>query len=617
MRPLLPLLSLLALAWGCGEGKEPVDSGGPGDSTPDCIPTDEIPYDGVDQDCDGEDLTDVDGDGQDSTEVGGRDCDDTDPEVHAGNAEECNGIDDDCDGLIDADDTYNLVGGETAYHDADGDGYGDPDTEAVFCEVPSGWLAMSEDCDDSDASVHPGAKEICDDGIDNDCRGWDAECREPQVICATLEYVGASRGEGAGDWVSHGGDVNGDGFDDVVINAPGGGTVDGIAYVLFGSAVSTASGLGPIALEGAGVAIGDGGDMGKSAGVGDVDGDGLGDVLVSAAELAEVYLFSGATLATMAGPVPPNLADAVLTNTVGYARIAGAGDTNGDGVGDLLIQSAGRDSWDYTSGGAFVLPGPVTGDLVLEDAAPQLYGESLYLSCGDSLDGAGDTNGDGLDDVVIMDSEGSSIGSAGEAYLVLGPVTAARDLVDADAIIGTEGGLVQDHFNAWCVAHADDTDGDGYDDLLIGTSAMVSGEVRGGGVVLLRGPFEGEILMEDAEAKLFGDGGGAGTSVSSAGDLNDDGFPDLVVGDLLADPGATDAGVVYVELGPLSGTHGLADADFEFEGQHSGDTAGYCASAGDFDGDGRIDLIVGAPGNDDADSNAGAAYLILNTELYP
>lgn len=186
MRPRLPLLSLLALGWGCGEGKEPVDSGAPADSEPSCVPEDEIPYDGVDQDCDGADLVDVDGDGQDSTEVGGRDCDDTNPEVHAGNAEECNGIDDDCDGLIDADDTYNLVGGETAYRDDDGDGYGDPDTEAVFCEVPSGWIATSQDCDDSNAAVYPGAKEICDDGLDNDCRGWDAECREPQVIGATI-----------------------------------------------------------------------------------------------------------------------------------------------------------------------------------------------------------------------------------------------------------------------------------------------------------------------------------------------------------------------------------------------------------------------------------------------
>ena len=619
MRPLLPLLSLLALAWGCGEGKEPVDSGGPGDSTPDCIPADEIPYDGIDQDCDGEDLTDVDGDGQDSTEVGGRDCDDTDPEVHAGNAEECNGIDDDCDGLIDADDTYNLVGGETAYHDADGDGYGDPDTEAVFCEVPSGWIASSDDCDDGDAAVYPGAKEICDDGLDNDCRGWDAECREPQVIGATLEYLGTSRGESAGDWVSHGGDIDGDGFDDVVINAPGGGAVDGIAYVVFGGAVSTASTSGPIALDGAGVAIGDGGDMGFSAGVGDVDGDGLGDVLVSAAELKEVYLFSGASLATMAGQVPPDLADAVLTNTQRFAMVAGAGDTNGDGVGDLLIQSAGHsNNWDYSTGGAFVFLGPVTGDLVLEDAAPQLYGDSLYGSCGRYLDGAGDTNGDGLDDVVILDVESANMtGWSGEAYLVLGPVTADRELVDADAIIGHEGSIIQPDYVEWCVAHADDTDGDGYDDLLIGSAAMVSGEVRGGGVVLLRGPFESEVLMDDADAKLFGDGGRAGTSVASAGDLNDDGFPDIVVGDLAADPGEDDAGVVYVVLGPISGSHGLADADFEFDGQNHDDWAGYSASAGDFDGDGRVDLIVGAPGNDDADSNAGAAYLILNTELYP
>jgi len=121
----------------------------------------EIWYDGVDQDCDGND-DDQDGDGYALAD----DCDDTDASIHPGAAEECDGVDQDCDGTIDND----PIDGTTYYADDDGDGYGDASRGTAACDLPTGMTGDDQDCDDTDASIHPGATEICD-GLDQDCDG--------------------------------------------------------------------------------------------------------------------------------------------------------------------------------------------------------------------------------------------------------------------------------------------------------------------------------------------------------------------------------------------------------------------------------------------------------------
>ena len=122
--------------------------------------------DPADYNCDGlSNYEDVDGDG----DAACQDCDDNNPAVHSLAVESCNAIDDDCDGLVDE---AGATGESTWYLDADGDTYGRADGSQVACNAPAGFVAVSADCDDLDASSFPGATELCD-GVDNDCNGLD------------------------------------------------------------------------------------------------------------------------------------------------------------------------------------------------------------------------------------------------------------------------------------------------------------------------------------------------------------------------------------------------------------------------------------------------------------
>jgi hypothetical protein len=117
--------------------------------------------------------TDLDGDGYDDTAFGGTDCDDSDAAINPGAVEVCDSVDNDCDGSVDGPLATDAT---TWYFDSDSDGFGDAGTSRGSCSAPSGYVADDTDCDDTDASVYPGATEICGDGIDQDCSGADDVC---------------------------------------------------------------------------------------------------------------------------------------------------------------------------------------------------------------------------------------------------------------------------------------------------------------------------------------------------------------------------------------------------------------------------------------------------------
>ncbi|MBN2797847.1 MAG: putative metal-binding motif-containing protein [Deltaproteobacteria bacterium] len=144
------LVALAALLVGCGEKESPVDSG----------------VDDTDDTDDTDTPEDVDGDGYIAASDGGDDCDDHDATVHPDAGELCDGVDNDCDDLIDND----PVNGGDFFFDSDGDTYGDAAQTVSACAAPAGYVERSGDCDDTDASFNPGATELCD-GVDNDCDG--------------------------------------------------------------------------------------------------------------------------------------------------------------------------------------------------------------------------------------------------------------------------------------------------------------------------------------------------------------------------------------------------------------------------------------------------------------
>jgi hypothetical protein len=112
---------------------------------------------------------DVDGDGY----FQGEECNDNDPEIHPYAVEVCDGADNDCDGHYDED----AANATTIYADGDGDGYARDDAKGQrVCEAKKGFTTELGDCDDANGDVHPKAKEVCGDGMDNDCVGGDAAC---------------------------------------------------------------------------------------------------------------------------------------------------------------------------------------------------------------------------------------------------------------------------------------------------------------------------------------------------------------------------------------------------------------------------------------------------------
>jgi hypothetical protein len=252
----------------------------------DCDDSDPNIRPGADEHCDGDyncdgsvNYDDVDGDGFAACE----DCDDAEPLAYPGADEYCNGADDDCDGTVDEADAMDAT---TWYADGDGDGYGDATTSEAACDAPAGYVVDATDCDDADASVNPGATELCNNGVDDDCDGAALGCvpASGSLSAADATYTGEAAYDYAGYSVSGAGDVDGDGFDDLLVGArynDANGIDAGAAYLVLGSATpgdltlsaADAKYSGEAAYDYAGYSV---------SGAGDVDGDGLDDLVVGA-----------------------------------------------------------------------------------------------------------------------------------------------------------------------------------------------------------------------------------------------------------------------------------------------------------------------------------------------
>ena len=544
------------------------------------------------------------------------DCNDLDADVHPAAEEICDGVDNNCDGSVDE----GVL--ETWYADLDEDGFGDEDQPTLACSRPESHVPNTGDCDDDDPNTYDGAEEVCD-GIDNDCDGQVDPCRD--LSLADSKLLGESEGDQAGYAVAAGQDLNGDGFADILIGAPGqdaGGSEAGAAYVLMGPLtgeldLSEADSriIGAETDARVGYAL---------ASVGDLNLDGYPDLFVGAWGDDTNGSFAGAGW-VVHGPVSGeiDLADEEIFflgeksgDNAGTA-LSSAGDVNNDGWIDLLIGAPNYDPGGAVStGGVYLLYGPHDESLELDVADAFMQGEATADYAGQRVEGAGDLNGDGFDDMIIAAWGNDTGGSAaGAVYLVNGPISGDMSLVDADrTLVGEDPG---DHAGS-AVVNAGDMNGDGYSDLFVGSPDHSAEGDGAGAAYLLHGPIEVDMSMAGADAKIVGSRAGdhVGSSVARVGDVNGDSFQDLAVGAYLEDTGGINAGAVYLMMGPVSGTILVDNSDGGFIGQADGDRAGWSiAGPGDVNGDGIDDVLVGAPDHDVNGNNAGAVYLMYVAEL--
>ncbi len=426
---------------------------------------------------------------------------------------------------------------------------------------------------------------------------------------ADLDELGVS--------ISAAGDLNGDGIDDLVVGAwdvAAGGTDRGQTLVIFGKDTAVSgpfpASFSAAALDGTtGFVVNGVADNDMSgrfvAGAGDINGDGLDDLLIGASraprngysQVGESYVIFGRNTA-MSGPFAPSLDLSSLNGTNGFVipsiengsytgTVSGAGDLNGDGITDLMIGASKSDLPSGNDAGkTYVIFGAAglgsTGSFVLST----LNGANGFVLngirggdlSGDRLDRIGDFNGDGVDDIIIgargADPNIQNNQNGGQAYIIFGRNTAQQGnfaaAIEISALNGTDGFILN------------------------GINAFDN----------------------------------AGRSVSGTGDVNGDGFDDVIIGAWRANPGGygavNDAGESYIVFGgPSVGSSGLIELTnlngsdgFTFEGVELSDQLGFAvAGAGDINGDGVDDMLISSRyANPDMIEDAGECYVIFGRD---
>ena len=532
------------------------------------------------------------------------DCDDGDGDVNPAATEVCNGYDDDCDTDVDDDDTsLDTSTASTFYTDFDLDTYGDPDAPVLACVQPSGTVLDDTDCDDTDGSVYPGAPEIPDDGIDNDCDPTTPDSTGGGTFDSTDASVvieGVTAYEGIGNMIVSG-DFNGDGDDDL---ATGAGSV-GTAYAIFGPLTANTD---VSAADASITGLYNGSVSYLPLAADDVDGDGIDDLYAAGAYSHEAYLFYGpfSGALTASGSADASISTSSLTYLGTSMKLYD--DVTGDGDPDILIGAPLVSGSASYGGAAYIFDADQTGTFTTSNATVTIYGSYTQEWLGGAST-SGDVNGDGLEDVVVA---GHYYTYGGDVYTFFGPVSGTLATSGADVTITTPS--TTDLFGN-SIGSGFDQDGDGYDDIIVGAAYDSAGGTGSGAAYVFNGAATGFTTSKSAADAIVVGGSGdyVGFEVAAIDDYNGDGHGDAWVS---AYYGNTN-GAATMFLGPMSGTQTINDAfiyiDSNYQARHIGSAY---AEVDDVDGDGRPDFWIGAPGESSSSaSTVGKIFLFESTNL--
>ncbi|TXT62657.1 MAG: hypothetical protein BAJALOKI1v1_880006 [Promethearchaeota archaeon] len=449
-----------------------------------------------------------------------------------------------------------------------------------------------------------------------------------------VSFIGEGNYNESGRCVASAGDVNGDGYDDILIGAQNYSAGKGKVYLIFGRnnanwsvdmnlANANASFLGEFDGDQAGVSL---------ASAGDVNNDNYDDFLIGAPSYnrskGKTYLFFGRS-SGWSLDMNISSANASFIGEDQFDRsgrsIAGAGDINNDSYDDIIIGA----NTPSGVGEIYLLFGNESQhfsvNMSLSDANASFIGEENQDQAGASVAGAGDINNDGFSDIIIGAPyyDGSST-NIGKTYIFFGNDSESDWTIDMSLSNANASflGESEEDYLGFSVAGAGDVNNDNYDDIIMSAYGYDASAGNEGKIYLIFGnnsesDWEKNMNIGISDASFVGEYqvDEVGIIISTAGDVNNDGYADFLIGSESYENGDL-TGKAYLIFGNESNhftnNFNLSNADASYIGENFDDRSGFSvAGGGDVNNDGCDDFLIGAFQNDDGGTNAGKSYLLF------